>query len=122
VSVFAPGGQLAVPAGPPFADPRSDVLSAAQRCNAIADYRVWLDCYCGAAQWSLLRLSPVFQVGLVPLVSYHFQKDGRFVAQLPDSWEQIPGNRYIREMADFGAELWRKRGAGDVWVKSDARL
>ena len=58
---------LATPAG---ADPRTDVLSAAARCNAIADYRIWLDCYYGAAQplRSLLGLAPAppAQVGLVP--------------------------------------------------------
>jgi hypothetical protein len=52
------------------ADPRTDVLSTAARCNAIADYRVWLDCYYGAAQSmrALLGLAPApaGQVGLVP--------------------------------------------------------
>ena len=55
---------------PAVADPRSDVLSTAARCNAIADYRVWLDCYYGAAQSmrALLGLAPApaAQVGLVP--------------------------------------------------------
>jgi hypothetical protein len=55
---------------PVAADPRTDVLSTAARCNAIADYRVWLDCYYGAAQSmrALLGLAPApgGQVGLVP--------------------------------------------------------
>ena len=55
---------------PVVADPRTDVLSAAARCNAIADYRAWLDCYYGAAQplRALLGLAPASpaQVGLVP--------------------------------------------------------
>ena len=55
---------------PAVADPRTDVLSTAARCNAIADYRVWLDCYYGAAQpmRALLGLAPApaAQVGLVP--------------------------------------------------------
>jgi hypothetical protein len=55
---------------PAVADPRTDVLSTAARCNAIADYRVWLDCYYGAAQSmrALLGLAPApaAQVGLVP--------------------------------------------------------
>ncbi|HEY8253553.1 MAG TPA: hypothetical protein VIG39_02875 [Rhizomicrobium sp.] len=46
------------------------MLSTAGRCNAIADYRVWLDCYYGAAQSmrALLGLAPApaAQVGLVP--------------------------------------------------------
>jgi hypothetical protein len=52
------------------ADPRTDVLSTAARCNAIADYRVWLDCYYGAAQSmrALLGLAPApsAQTQLVP--------------------------------------------------------
>jgi hypothetical protein len=55
---------------PAAADPRTDVLSAAARCNAITDYRVWLDCYYGAAQSmrALLGLAPAppAQVRLVP--------------------------------------------------------
>jgi hypothetical protein len=55
---------------PGLADPRTDVLSTAARCNAIADYRIWLDCYYGAAQSmrALLGLAPApaAQVGLVP--------------------------------------------------------
>jgi hypothetical protein len=58
---------LTTPAG---ADPRTDVLSTAARCNAIADYRVWLDCYYGAAQSmrALLGLAPAppAQTRLVP--------------------------------------------------------
>jgi hypothetical protein len=55
---------------PAIADPRTDVLSTAARCNAIADYRVWLDCYYGAAQSmrALLGLAPAppAQTRLVP--------------------------------------------------------
>jgi hypothetical protein len=55
---------------PVVADPRTDVLSTAARCNAIADYRVWLDCYYGAAQSmrTLLGLAPAppAQTRLVP--------------------------------------------------------
>ena len=57
-------------ATPVVADPRTDVLSTAARCNAIADYRVWLDCYYGAAQSmrALLGLAPAppAQTRLVP--------------------------------------------------------
>src|SRR5438270_12225395 len=57
-------------ATPVAADPRTDVLSTAARCNAIADYRVWLDCYYGAAQSlrALLGLAPAppAQTRLVP--------------------------------------------------------
>ena len=57
-------------ATPAVADPRTDVLSTATRCNAIAEYRIWLDCYYGAAQSmrALLGLAPApgGQVGLVP--------------------------------------------------------
>ena len=57
-------------ATPTAADPRTDVLSTAARCNAIADYRVWLDCYYGAAQSmrDLLGLAPAppAQTRLVP--------------------------------------------------------
>jgi hypothetical protein len=53
-----------------IADPRTDVLSTAARCNAITDYRIWLDCYYGAAQSmrSLLGLAPApsAQTRLVP--------------------------------------------------------
>jgi hypothetical protein len=56
-----------------LADPRTDTLSAAQRCNAIADNRTFLDCYYGAAQplRALLGLAPApaAQVGLVPPAS-----------------------------------------------------
>lgn len=59
-----------LPATPAGADPRTEVLSAAARCNAIADYRIWLDCYYGAAQplRALLGLAPAApaQVRLVP--------------------------------------------------------
>jgi len=55
---------------PAVADPRTDVLSTAASCNAIADYRVWLDCYYGAAQSmrALLGLAPAppAQTRLVP--------------------------------------------------------
>jgi hypothetical protein len=61
------GGTCIVPAQ---ADPRIDVLSAAGRCNAIADYRSWLDCYYGAAQPMRVQLglppAPASQLALVP--------------------------------------------------------
>ena len=57
-------------ASPALADPRTDTLSAAVRCNAIGDYRAWLECYYGAAQpmRAMLGLSPApaSQVALVP--------------------------------------------------------
>jgi hypothetical protein len=53
-----------------LADPRTDILSAAARCNAIGDYRIWLECYYGAAQplRAMLGLPPAAasQVALVP--------------------------------------------------------
>lgn len=49
---------------------REEVMSAAERCEGIADNRVWLDCYYGAAQpmRSLLGLAPASpaQLKLVP--------------------------------------------------------
>ena len=52
------------------ADPRQDVLDAAARCNAISDYRTWLDCYYGAAQPLRVILglpaAPAGQLKLVP--------------------------------------------------------
>ena len=41
--------------------PRDDVMSNAYRCSSIADSRLWLDCYYGAAQpvRSALNLPPV---------------------------------------------------------------
>jgi hypothetical protein len=57
-------------ASPALADPRTETLSAAVRCNAIGDYRTWLECYYGAAQplRAILGLSPApaSQVALVP--------------------------------------------------------
>src|SRR6201999_3347398 len=64
------GAGCAVLALPATADPRTDVLNMAARCNAIADYRAWLDCYYGAAQpmREILGLTPApaSQVKLVP--------------------------------------------------------
>src|SRR5881397_3138140 len=55
------------------ADARSDVLAGIQRCGAIHDDRVWLDCVYGANQpmRSQLGLSPApeFQQRLVPQAS-----------------------------------------------------
>jgi hypothetical protein len=42
---------------PAQARPRDDVLSGAFRCAAIADSRVWLDCYYGAAQPARVALN-----------------------------------------------------------------
>ena len=56
--------------GPAWADARSDVLSAAQRCAGITTDRSWLDCYYGAAQPMRSQLglppAPASQIGLVP--------------------------------------------------------
>jgi hypothetical protein len=49
---------------------RDDVLYGASRCEAIADDRMWLDCYYGAAQPMRAHLglppAPVSQQNLVP--------------------------------------------------------
>lgn len=56
--------------GQAMADPRDDVLAGATRCNAIVEYRSWLECYYGAAQpmRTVLGLSPApaSQTRLVP--------------------------------------------------------
>jgi hypothetical protein len=112
------GVGLAVHALPAMADPRTDVLNTAARCNAIADYRVWLDCYYGAAQpmREILGLTPAppSQVKLVPqagaptvataapadgedfaprqpMADYSFDAHNRFTVRLEDGsvWRQI---------------------------------
>jgi hypothetical protein len=66
--LFALG--LVVSILPAMAGTREDVMDASQRCAAIADDRVWLDCYYGAAQpmRAQLGLAPVpqRQLALVP--------------------------------------------------------
>ena len=56
--------------GQASADPRDDVVGRAARCSYLSDYRVWLDCYYGAAQpiRGLLGLPPApeSQTRLVP--------------------------------------------------------
>ena len=68
---FAAGLTLLVQ--PAFADTRDDVLSAMQRCRAIADDRSWLDCTYGAEQPMRAKLglppAPEFQQRLVPPAS-----------------------------------------------------
>ena len=107
------GAGLAVLALPALADPRHDVLNSAARCNAIADYRAWLDCYYGAAQpmREILGLAPAppSQVKLVPqaatatpadhedfaprqpMADYSFDAHDRFTVRLEDGsvWRQI---------------------------------
>jgi hypothetical protein len=55
---------------PAMAAPRDDVYSASQRCAAITDDRIWLDCYYGAAQPMRGQLqlppAPAAQTALVP--------------------------------------------------------
>ncbi len=56
---------------PALAEPtRDEVMAGAERCDGIADNRVWLDCFYGSAQpmRSLLNLPPAnpAQVRLVP--------------------------------------------------------
>ena len=62
------------PPGQALADARQDVLSATQRCAAIADDRTWLDCYYGAAQPMRAQLglpaAPASQVRLVPQLGF----------------------------------------------------
>ena len=53
--------------------PRDDVMSAAYRCSSIADTRIWLDCYYGAAQ-------PVRGVLGMPAVT---EKQSRLAASPP---------------------------------------
>jgi hypothetical protein len=56
--------------GPALADARDEVIANMARCKAIADPRMWLDCYYGAAQPMRSQLSlspaPAFQTNLVP--------------------------------------------------------
>lgn len=107
-------GFLAVAVLPAVADPRDDILSAAARCNAITEYRTWLECYYGAAQpmRAILGLPPAApsQVKLVPpvgsgpvrppammasaadqdreanqpMASYSFDRQGHFTVTLAD--------------------------------------
>ena len=115
-AVIAAG--MTVLALPALADPRTDVLNSAARCNAIADYRAWLDCYYGAAQpmREILGLAPAppSQVKLVPqagtpvtakaataehedfaprqpMADYSFDAHDRFTVRLEDGsvWRQI---------------------------------
>ena len=63
---------LLLAAGPAFAGPRDDVMSAAARCAGITDDRSWLDCYYGAAQPMRAQLglvpAPASQIAKVPPV------------------------------------------------------
>lgn len=62
---------IALASAPAWAEPtRDEVMAGAERCDGIADNRVWLDCFYGSAQpmRSLLNLPPAnpAQVRLVP--------------------------------------------------------
>ena len=69
--VFVISGLMALAALPALAEPtRDEVMAGAERCDGIADNRVWLDCFYGSAQpmRSVLNLPPAnpAQVRLVP--------------------------------------------------------
>ncbi|MEY4965580.1 MAG: hypothetical protein RL274_1163 [Pseudomonadota bacterium] len=69
--VFLISGLMALAALPALAEPtRDEVMAGAERCDGIADNRVWLDCFYGSAQpmRSVLNLPPAnpAQVRLVP--------------------------------------------------------
>ncbi len=69
-AIFLMAGLVSV-AVPAFAEPTRDaVMAGAERCDGIADNRVWLDCFYGSAQpmRGLLGLpaAPASQVRLVP--------------------------------------------------------
>jgi len=69
--VFVISGLMALAALPALAEPtRDEVMAGAERCDGIADNRVWLDCFYGSAQpmRSMLNLPPAdpAQVRLVP--------------------------------------------------------
>ena len=55
---------------PAYADARDDVIANMARCNSLADPRLWLDCYYGAAQPMRSQLglppAPQSQLQLVP--------------------------------------------------------
>ncbi len=62
---------IALASGAALAEPtRDEVMAGAERCDGIADNRVWLDCFYGSAQpmRALLNLPPAnpAQVRLVP--------------------------------------------------------
>ena len=62
---------IALASTPALAEPtRDEVMAGAERCDGIADNRVWLDCFYGSAQpmRTLLNLPPAnpAQVRLVP--------------------------------------------------------
>jgi len=62
---------IALASSPAVAEPtRDEVMAGAERCDGIADNRVWLDCFYGSAQpmRALLNLPPAnpAQVRLVP--------------------------------------------------------
>jgi uncharacterized membrane protein len=62
---------IALASSPALSEPtREEVMAGAERCDGIADNRVWLDCFYGSAQpmRSLLNLPPAnpAQVRLVP--------------------------------------------------------
>ena len=63
-------GAALLAAAPAQARPRDEALSGAFRCAVIADSRVWLDCYYGAAQPVRAELglppAPDTQQSLVP--------------------------------------------------------
>jgi hypothetical protein len=69
--VFVISGLMALVPLSAWAEPtRDEVMAGAERCDGIADNRVWLDCFYGSAQpmRSLLNLPPAnpAQVRLVP--------------------------------------------------------
>ena len=115
---------------PATADPRDEVLSIAARCNAITDYRAWLDCYYGAAQpmRQILGLPPApsAQVNLVPasasavapikppppagkedyvprqhMADYTFDKQNRFIVTMED------GSKWKQIQEDAVTAHWR---------------
>ena len=111
------------------ADPRLDVLNTAARCNALPDYRQWLDCYYGAAQpmRELLGLAPApaAQTKLVPpagpatfraasaampggdtaplqhMANYSFDNSGRFLVTLEN------GTVWRQTLDDIVSAHWR---------------
>ena len=118
------------PLRPTLADPRDEVLATAARCNAITDYRAWLDCYYGAAQpmRQILGLPPApsAQVSLVPapasavapakpsspagkedyvprqhMADYSFDKQNRFIVTMED------GTKWRQIQEDSVTAHWR---------------
>ncbi len=91
---------IALASAPALAEPtRDEVMAGAERCDGIADNRVWLDCFYGSAQpmRALLNLPPAnpAQVRLVPPRGAEPRRTASARAQKEDSgsfWRGLVGS------------------------------